>query len=220
MVPSCGMVVCSEASPRHGFRPCLRHHVVKLVHRCQPYCSKCHFWLHLRVYAQAITLFASMLQLAVSQAQATLRCSRSLLVKAQQQWWGDCTVCKQSTWQQGSCCHVLTARCGVQTRRDGSTMTLAQSKRASDLQTDINAWEENRLFRSGVVRLKEVGVVPGRCRSHASYKFHLRAYPACTPLCLSASCGDPGSCALQSLRATLKTKAQQAPIPRMPRLGS
>ena len=44
----------------------------------------------------------------------------------------------------------------VQTRRDGSTMTLAQSKRASDLQTDINAWEENRLFRSGVVRLKEV----------------------------------------------------------------
>ena len=35
-------------------------------------------------------------------------------------------------------------------------MTLAQSKRASDLQTDINAWEENRLFRSGVVRLKEV----------------------------------------------------------------
>ena len=44
----------------------------------------------------------------------------------------------------------------MQTRRDGSTMTLAQSKRASDLQTDINAWEENRLFRSGVVRLKEV----------------------------------------------------------------
>ena len=44
----------------------------------------------------------------------------------------------------------------LQTRRDGSTMTLAQSKRASELQNDINAWEENRLFRSGVVRLKEV----------------------------------------------------------------
>lgn len=44
----------------------------------------------------------------------------------------------------------------VQTRRDGSMMTLAQSKRASELQKDINAWEENRLFRSGVVRLKEV----------------------------------------------------------------
>ena len=44
----------------------------------------------------------------------------------------------------------------VQTRRDGSTMTLAQSKRASELQNDINQWEENRLFRSGVVRLREV----------------------------------------------------------------
>ena len=42
------------------------------------------------------------------------------------------------------------------TRRDGSMMTLAQSKRASELQRDINAWEENRLFRSGVVRLREV----------------------------------------------------------------
>lgn len=35
-------------------------------------------------------------------------------------------------------------------------MTLAQSKRASELQNDINQWEENRLFRSGVVRLREV----------------------------------------------------------------
>ena len=38
-------------------------------------------------------------------------------------------------------------------------MTLAQSKRASELQNDINAWEENRLFRSGVVRLKEVSAM-------------------------------------------------------------
>ena len=35
----------------------------------------------------------------------------------------------------------------MQTRKDGSTMTLAQSKRASELQRDITAWEENRLFR-------------------------------------------------------------------------
>ncbi|CAL5219753.1 g1653 [Coccomyxa viridis] len=42
------------------------------------------------------------------------------------------------------------------TRRDGTTMTLAQSKRASELQRDITAWEENRLFRSGVVSLREV----------------------------------------------------------------
>lgn len=41
------------------------------------------------------------------------------------------------------------------TRKDGSTMTLAQSKRASELQRDINIWEENRLFRSGVVRARE-----------------------------------------------------------------
>lgn len=41
------------------------------------------------------------------------------------------------------------------TRRDGSVMTLAQSKRASEVQKDINAWEENRLFTSGVVRARE-----------------------------------------------------------------
>ena len=41
-------------------------------------------------------------------------------------------------------------------RRDGSTMTLAQSKRASDLQKDMNAWEENRMLTSGVVRMREV----------------------------------------------------------------
>lgn len=42
------------------------------------------------------------------------------------------------------------------TRRDGSVMTLAQSKRASEVQKDINMWEENRLFTSGVVRAREV----------------------------------------------------------------
>lgn len=42
------------------------------------------------------------------------------------------------------------------TRRDGSLMTLAQSKRAGELQKDMNAWEENRLVQSGVVRLREV----------------------------------------------------------------
>lgn len=42
-------------------------------------------------------------------------------------------------------------------RRDGSVMTLAQSKRASELEQSLNAWEENRLVTSGVVRLKEVG---------------------------------------------------------------
>ena len=48
------------------------------------------------------------------------------------------------------------------TRRDGTTMTLAQSKRASELQRDITAWEENRLFRSGVVSLREVRPQPGQ----------------------------------------------------------
>lgn len=42
-------------------------------------------------------------------------------------------------------------------RRDGSVMTLAQSKRASELEKDLNKWEENRLLTSGVVRLKQVG---------------------------------------------------------------
>lgn len=44
----------------------------------------------------------------------------------------------------------------MQTRRDGSTMSLAQSQRASQLQKDMNAWEENRLMTSGVARLREV----------------------------------------------------------------
>lgn len=41
-------------------------------------------------------------------------------------------------------------------RKDGSRMTLAQSKRQSEIQRDINAWEENRLLTSGIARFKEV----------------------------------------------------------------
>mmetsp|Transcript_29689 Transcript_29689/g.83695 ORF Transcript_29689/g.83695 Transcript_29689/m.83695 type:complete len:1298 (+) Transcript_29689:152-4045(+) len=44
------------------------------------------------------------------------------------------------------------------TRRDGSVMSLAQSKRASELDKDMNAWEENRMFTSGVARLQEVNL--------------------------------------------------------------
>ena len=35
-------------------------------------------------------------------------------------------------------------------------MSLAQTKRTNELEKDMNAWEENRLMTSGVVRLKEV----------------------------------------------------------------
>ena len=41
------------------------------------------------------------------------------------------------------------------TRRDGTMMTLAQSKRASEIQRDMRAWEENRLMTSGVVQARE-----------------------------------------------------------------
>lgn len=41
-------------------------------------------------------------------------------------------------------------------RRDGSKMTLAQSKRQTEIQKDLNAWEENRLLTSGIARYKEV----------------------------------------------------------------
>ena len=41
-------------------------------------------------------------------------------------------------------------------RRDGTMMSLSQSKRASELQKDMNAWEENRMFTSGVARAREV----------------------------------------------------------------
>ncbi|GIL69699.1 hypothetical protein Vretifemale_520, partial [Volvox reticuliferus] len=43
-------------------------------------------------------------------------------------------------------------------RKDGSTMSLAATKRANELEKALNAWEENRLITSGVVRLKEVSL--------------------------------------------------------------
>ena len=42
------------------------------------------------------------------------------------------------------------------TRRDGSLMTLAQSKRSAELHADHNQWEENRMLTSGVMRVREV----------------------------------------------------------------
>lgn len=34
-------------------------------------------------------------------------------------------------------------------RRDGTMMSLAESKRAQERQKDLNQWEENRLLQSG-----------------------------------------------------------------------
>ncbi len=48
-------------------------------------------------------------------------------------------------------------------RRDGSTMTLAQSKRANEMNKDLNAWEENRMFTSGVARARQVRRVSLSC---------------------------------------------------------
>ena len=57
-------------------------------------------------------------------------------------------------------------------RRDGSNMTLAQSKRANELQKDMNAWEENRMLTSGVVRMREVGrPVPPLCHQDAPHSW-------------------------------------------------
>jgi pre-mRNA-splicing factor ATP-dependent RNA helicase DHX38/PRP16 len=47
------------------------------------------------------------------------------------------------------------------TRRDGSMMTLAQSKRHNQMHMDHTAWEENRLMTSGVARLREADLVRG-----------------------------------------------------------
>ena len=49
------------------------------------------------------------------------------------------------------------------TRRDGSLMTLAQSKRHNQMHLDHNAWEENRLMTSGVARLREADMVRLLC---------------------------------------------------------
>ncbi len=58
------------------------------------------------------------------------------------------------------CAQKRTADLTRRTRKDGKVMSLASSKRANELEKDLNAWEENRLLTSGVVRLKEVRV-PG-----------------------------------------------------------
>lgn len=86
-------------------------------------------------------------------------------------------------------------------RRDGSQMTLAQSKRANELQKDMNAWEENRMLTSGVVRMREVGfadvflsiarflITGTRCTS-ASGSVVSRRYSGCLSardMCLTAS---------------------------------
>ncbi len=64
------------------------------------------------------------------------------------------------------------------TRRDGSLMTLAQSKRASELQKDMNAWEENRMMTSGVARLREVGCLMNCCSQFASLDTSKRPAPS------------------------------------------
>jgi pre-mRNA-splicing factor ATP-dependent RNA helicase DHX38/PRP16 len=42
------------------------------------------------------------------------------------------------------------------TRRDGSLMSMAASRRVSQLNADSNQWEENRMMTSGVIRMKEI----------------------------------------------------------------
>lgn len=44
----------------------------------------------------------------------------------------------------------------LQTRKDGSLMTLAQSKKLSQLTADNAQWEDRQLLRSGAVRGTEV----------------------------------------------------------------
>jgi hypothetical protein len=39
-----------------------------------------------------------------------------------------------------------------------SVMSLAASKRANELEKALNAWEDNRLLTSGVVKLRQVRV--------------------------------------------------------------
>ncbi len=63
-------------------------------------------------------------------------------------------------------------------RRDGSNMTLAQSKRANELQKDMNAWEENRMLTSGVVRMREVCVYVCRTGPPLHHQTALHSWPA------------------------------------------
>mmetsp|Transcript_1864 Transcript_1864/g.6911 ORF Transcript_1864/g.6911 Transcript_1864/m.6911 type:complete len:1245 (-) Transcript_1864:2603-6337(-) len=42
------------------------------------------------------------------------------------------------------------------TRRDGTLMSMASSRRVSQLNADSNQWEENRMMTSGVIRMKEI----------------------------------------------------------------
>ena len=82
-------------------------------------------------------------------------------------------------------------------RRDGSNMTLAQSKRANELQKDMNAWEENRMLTSGVVRMREVSTSDwASADTHASAETHANcdkhAYATYSP-CTMAALYSPSS---------------------------
>lgn len=46
----------------------------------------------------------------------------------------------------------------LQTRKDGTLMTLAQSKKLSQLTADNAQWEDRQLLRSGAVRGTEVQI--------------------------------------------------------------
>lgn len=80
------------------------------------------------------------------------------------------------------------------TRRDGSLMTLAQSKKASQLQADNNAWEENRILTSGAGRLREVNLDfdDEEARKRQTGSAHL--------LTIAPPCCDSSTAALTPLR--------------------
>lgn len=55
---------------------------------------------------------------------------------------------------------TLLPNCGIikQVRRDGTKMSLAQSKKLSQLSADNAQWEDRQLMRSGTVRGTEVQI--------------------------------------------------------------
>jgi len=52
--------------------------------------------------------------------------------------------------------HTESSGVGPQTRRDGTQMSLAQSKMMSQLSADNAQWEDRQLLRSGAVRGTEL----------------------------------------------------------------
>lgn len=81
-------------------------------------------------------------------------------------------------------------------------MSLAASKRASELEKDMNAWEENRLLTSGVARLREVGGLNLLLGLSKGWSIRVMAGGRGDAQCVEVWVGETGRRVVTSVRIT------------------